>query len=66
MANLKHMNKIHTLVSFSYRNNSPSVNAHLQSFETGEWGMCVSIHALCLGDDCANGLKAKFVGTLNL
>lgn len=66
MANLEHMNKIHILVSFSYRINSPSVNVLLQSFETGEWDMCVSIHVLYLGDDCDNDLKAKFVGTLNL
>ncbi|KAJ5644195.1 uncharacterized protein N7484_006702 [Penicillium longicatenatum] len=39
MANLKRLNKIHTLVSFSYRNNSPSVSVYLQSFETGEWEM---------------------------
>ena len=40
MANLNCLNKIHTLVSFSYRNRSPSVSVYLQSFETGEWEMC--------------------------
>ncbi|KAJ5618231.1 dimethylallyl tryptophan synthase FgaPT2 [Penicillium herquei] len=39
-ANHRHLNKIHTLVSFSYRNNKPSVSVYLQSFETGEWEIC--------------------------
>lgn len=48
MANLKRLNKIHTLVSFSYRNNSPSVSVYLQSFETGEWEMCKTSYYIYL------------------
>lgn len=48
MANLKRLNKIHTLVSFSYRNNSPSVSVYLQSFETGEWEMCKASYYICV------------------
>ncbi|KAJ5108222.1 dimethylallyl tryptophan synthase FgaPT2 [Penicillium angulare] len=36
-ANHRHLNKIHTLVSFSYKDNTPEVSVYLQSFETGEW-----------------------------